>query len=222
MIPSASVPTGYSTAHLDALSFIDRMATSLDLPVVVNVSQGMNAGAHDGKSALEIGFDEFCRADGHPAGSWSNRRATSGTSAATRSSACRRAGPMIWSGDARRGRSRAVKLELWWDSANEYRFQLRSPKGESSAWVDRRHPTAEDSFLGHGAYRIELVPSHVDNGDKLLRIQFSSGKAMRAEPNQWTLAIEAVRVRRAGEIHAWVERDTLARTPSSSATTPRR
>ena len=29
VIPSAGVPTGYSTAHLDALSFIDRMATSL-------------------------------------------------------------------------------------------------------------------------------------------------------------------------------------------------
>jgi subtilisin family serine protease len=207
VIPSAGVPTGYSTAHLDALSFIDRMATSLDLPVVVNVSQGMNAGAHDGKSALEIGFNEFCsggRAPGRivvkSAGNERDKRGHAKLSVPPGG-----ADDLVW--QCPPGPSRAVKLELWWDSANEYRFQLRSPKGESTAWVDRRHPTAEDSFLGHGAYRIELVPSHVDNGDKLLRIQFSSGKAMHAQPNQWTLAIEAVRVCRAGEIHAWVERD---------------
>ena len=47
------------TAHLAALDFIDRTATSLALPVVVNVSQGKNAGAHDGQSSLEVGFDDF-------------------------------------------------------------------------------------------------------------------------------------------------------------------
>ena len=31
------------------------------MPVVVNVSQGMNAGAHDGKSMLEVAFDEFSK-----------------------------------------------------------------------------------------------------------------------------------------------------------------
>jgi hypothetical protein len=57
VIPRASGPIGYSAAHLDALEFIDRMATSLDLPVVVNVSEpGHERGAHDGKSALEVGF----------------------------------------------------------------------------------------------------------------------------------------------------------------------
>ena len=29
------------------------------MPVVVNISQGMNAGAHDGRSALELGFEHF-------------------------------------------------------------------------------------------------------------------------------------------------------------------
>jgi hypothetical protein len=59
VISKGDQPTGYSDANLAALSFIDQRAASLNKPVVVNLSQGMNAGAHDGKSALEIAFDEF-------------------------------------------------------------------------------------------------------------------------------------------------------------------
>jgi len=105
------------------------------------------------------------------------------------------------------GRSRAMNLELWWNSANEYRFQLRSPEGESSARVDRKHPAAEDHFTGQGKYWLELVPSHIDNGDKLLRIRFTCGNSLRPEANRWTLAIEAAGVRSAGDINAWIERD---------------
>jgi endonuclease G len=206
VIPRASGPTGYSAAHMDSLKFIDRIATSLDLPVVVNVSQGMNAGAHDGKSALEIGFNAFCGGGRVPGRvvvkSAGNERTKRGHAKLTVPPGG--ADELVWRCPA--GRSREVKLELWWSSANEYRFQLQSPKGESSAWVDRRHPVAEDLFPGHGKYLIELVPAHVDNGDKLLRIQFTTGSPMRADEH-WTLAIEAVTVRFAGDIHAWIERD---------------
>ena len=59
IISSSDELTGYSHAHMAALKFIDKIATELDMPVVANVSQGMNAGAHDGKSLVEIGFDGF-------------------------------------------------------------------------------------------------------------------------------------------------------------------
>jgi subtilisin family serine protease len=50
---------GYSKTHVDALAFIRATAEEADAPVVVNVSPGMNAGAHDGSSLLELGFDAF-------------------------------------------------------------------------------------------------------------------------------------------------------------------
>src|SRR3954468_7564135 len=207
VIPSASEPTGYSTAHLDALNFIDRVATSFDLPVVVNVSQGMNAGAHDGKSALEIGFETFCENGRRPGRvvvkSAGNERIKRGHAKLTVPPGG--ADDLVW--QCMPGRSRAMNLELWWNSANEYRFQLRSPKGESSARVDRKHPAAEDHFTGQGKYWLELVPSHIDNGDKLLRIRFTCGNSLRPEANRWTLAIEAAGVRSAGDINAWIERD---------------
>lgn len=87
VIPKDDGPPGYSVSHLDALKFIDQKATELGLPVVVNVSQGMNAGAHDGLSSLERDFDEFCNSGrGDAAASWSSPRGTSATSVATPSS----------------------------------------------------------------------------------------------------------------------------------------
>jgi subtilisin family serine protease len=59
VISRADQPTGYSDAHVAALAFIDHMATDLNKPVVVNLSQGMNAGAHDGLSTVEAMFDNF-------------------------------------------------------------------------------------------------------------------------------------------------------------------
>jgi endonuclease G len=206
VIPRASGPTGYSAAHLGALAFIDRTATALGLPVVVNVSQGMNTGAHDGKSALEVGFDAFCRGGRAPGRvvvkSAGNERGKRGHAKLTVPPGG--ADELVWRCQA--GRSRLVKLELWWCAANAYRFRLECPTGECSAWVDRRHPTVEGLFPGRGEYRIELVPAHVDNGDKLLRIQLATGSPKRAEED-WTLAIEAVDVRRADDMHAWIERD---------------
>ena len=137
VISNGDQPTGYSHAHLAALAFVDRMAEDLGEPVVVNLSQGMNAGTHDGKSALEIAFDMFAKGGRVPGRvvvkSAGNERDKKG-----------HAKLAIPAGGADRlkwrcqpGASR-VHLELWWHSANHYRFQLRSPSGDLSDWVDEK------------------------------------------------------------------------------------
>ena len=57
---------GYSTSHVDALTYIAGEADRLKTPVVVNVSLGMNAGAHDGTSNLEAAFDNFSEGGRRP------------------------------------------------------------------------------------------------------------------------------------------------------------
>src|SRR5262249_55013964 len=61
VIPSIDVPDvvsiGYSNSHTLALEYIGKVADEENLPVVINVSQGQNAGAHDGTSNLEKAFD---------------------------------------------------------------------------------------------------------------------------------------------------------------------
>ena len=207
VISRSGEPTGYSEAHLAALEFIDSTATMLGLPVVVNVSQGMNAGAHDGQSSLEVGFDAFCKGGRTPGRivvkSAGNERDKRGHAKLTVPPGG--ADELVWQCPA--GLPRTVKLELWWDGTNEYRFRLRSPKGELSEWVDLTQQVAEEYFKGQGNYRIELIPHHVDNGDKLLRVEITCGYSQQAEPDEWTLAVEAAAVRVPGDIHAWIERD---------------
>jgi Lipase (class 3)/Subtilase family len=59
--PGDPISLGYSNSHVDALSFLYAAAKSeaigAGLPMAVNVSLGMNAGAHDGLSTLKSAFD---------------------------------------------------------------------------------------------------------------------------------------------------------------------
>lgn len=212
VIARSGEATGYSEAHLAALDFIDGTANMLGLPVVVNVSQGMNAGAHDGQSLLEIGFDGFS-AGGRRHGrvvvkSAGNERDTHGHARLTVPPGA--ADDLVW--ECPPGGPRTVNLELWWNAANAYRFQLRPPAGPPSEWVDRGTPAVSGDVDGHGPYKIELVPAHIDNGDAQLKVQFACGGSARDEPDTWSLTVEAVQVQAAGNIEAWIERHAAPRT----------
>lgn len=52
---------GFSNGHIEALGFIGDRAAELGLPVVVNISNGENSGAHDGTSTVEQSCAEFVR-----------------------------------------------------------------------------------------------------------------------------------------------------------------
>jgi subtilisin family serine protease len=203
VISKGDQPTGYSHANLAALSFIDQMAESLNKPVVVNLSQGMNAGAHDGKSALETAFDEFSNGGRKPGRvvvkSAGNERVKRGHAKVTVPDGG--AESLTWRCPP--GPSR-VQLELWWSSANQYRFRLTSPSGDPSEWVERKNPAPSGVFTNHGPFQLNFVERHPDNGDSLLKIVVND--AASPTPTEWSLDIEAVKVPAQGNIHAWIER----------------
>src|SRR5262249_48083039 len=71
--PGSPPSIGYSLSHIDALFFLklvaqgaNKILTGAALPIVVNVSLGMNAGAHDGSSALEGAFDSITTGGSEP------------------------------------------------------------------------------------------------------------------------------------------------------------
>lgn len=57
--PTDPYSIGYSASLIAALQYIKDFAIRRDLPVVVNLSQGLNAGGHDGTSIVEVAFDKF-------------------------------------------------------------------------------------------------------------------------------------------------------------------
>jgi subtilisin family serine protease/tetratricopeptide (TPR) repeat protein len=226
VISSSDQPTGYSDSHIAALKFIDQVATDRGLPVVVNVSQGMNAGAHDGRSALELGFEQFCvksgrvvvksagneREDRHGQSRGGHARVPPLLTGAVE--------PLIWR--CQPSLFTRPRFELWWNSANRYSFRLfeplqlppqsavpqpaaAEPRGVSEV-VDRNNPEVEGRFKGKGSYRMSFVPEHPDNGDSVLKVEVSGSKS-QIEPVDWKLEIKAQRVSEQTDLHAWIERD---------------
>lgn len=197
---------GYSNAHLDALAFIDAVATDLKLPVVVNVSKGMNAGAHDGQSALEVGFDEFSRGGRKPGRvvvkSAGNERNKNGHAevpvpqgGAQRLSWTRKA-QTYWNFE---------RIELWWNAANVLRFRLGSPAGVWSNWVSDAVPDVSGTLAGGGAFRMQLAKRHIDNGDSLLRVEIGDS-VTGVVAGTWMLDLVAEAVPAGGPVHAWIAR----------------
>jgi subtilisin family serine protease len=205
VIPRSSEPIGYSKTHVDALLFIERTAAERRLPVVVNVSQGMNAGAHDGTSKLEAAFDGFLQG-GTAAGrvivkSAGNERGKNGHA---RLSILSDSGDELrWVRDPK-AISPREQLELWWSSANQLEFQLVSPTVVESGWVGASHPEETGDLNGDGHFRLKFDQSHPDNGDSQLLVELDGTIA----PGPWLLRIRSYVVLDDGTIDAWIERSS--------------
>lgn len=198
---------GYSNSHIDALKFIQDFAHSQKMPVVVNVSLGMNAGAHDGTSALETAFDEFSKGGREPGyvivKSAGNEHGMDGH--ARLKIAKHSKDDLSWS-------SKSVKrdedvIELWFKPSDELRFRLQNPQGEKSAWVDQANSIDAAKFSSGNGYQLAFVRYHGDNGDSRLVVTVTPGLNVSGiAAGTWRLEIESFEIRSGGRIDAWVER----------------
>jgi len=205
--PTDPYSIGYSNSHIDALTYIKQFAQQQGLPVVVNVSQGMNAGAHDGTSALEAAFDNFSAGGREPGyvivKSAGNERGYDGH--AELSVAANSADTLEWYCN-KSNRGPAV-IELWFKSCDEMEFRLKDPRGSSSKTVTSRHDIDSGSFSSGNTYDISYERYHHDNGDSQLLINIKPGSARHIQAGGWVLEITGRQIKSGGEIHAWIERN---------------
>jgi subtilisin family serine protease len=210
VISGGDEPTGYSDAHLAALKFIDQKATELGKPVVVNLSQGMNTGAHDGQSALEVAFDMFSEGGRKPGRvvvkSAGNERGNAKKGHARLSVPQGEERELVWKCPPVNA---GMRVELWWSAVSQYRFQLKSPNGAVSDWVDEKNPSVSGYFKKRGSYQLQLVKRHIDNGDSVLKIEANNGFSSALD-SDWTLVVQAVKVAEPDGIHAWLERSAVS------------
>jgi subtilisin family serine protease len=200
------VSIGYSKSHVDALAFVRQVAGELGLPVVVNVSQGMNAGAHDGTSLLERAFDAFSdggRAPGRVVvKSSGNERAKQGHAQLKLGQEAEDS--LVWEGDSVRS---SDVLELWFSSRNDYSFKLVAPSGEATPAVSPDSAVLIGHVLRSGNHvDLSYTRFHHDAGDSRLLVAIRGGARGAVVNGRWTLVIVARRVVDAGDIHAWIER----------------
>jgi endonuclease G len=192
-----------SASMLDALSFVDRVAARIRLPLAISLSVDQQSGGRDGKSEFEVGVDavtEGGRKPGRvvvsPAGNRRGRRQHATVD--IRADAVARLG---WTSD-----SNSVELELWAAPENSYRFRLAGPDARRTAWVDSSQPDLSGAFDGGGQYYLSVTKRHVDNGDTRFVLRLENLE--RVGSRSWQLEIEAQTVASSNPIQAWIGSDS--------------
>ena len=204
--PDDPFSIGYSNSHVDALSFIESEANRVKLPVVVNVSLGMNAGAHDGSSNLEAAFDNFSGGGRLPGRvvvkSAGNERGKDGHAQFVMAN--KSAQVLTWT--SHQSHSGPDVVELWFRACDDLKFRLVDPTGGTSPWVEANE--SKDGTLSSG-YRFGMSYDkfHWDNGDSRVLVTISTGQNSSIGPGNWRLDVEAKTVLSDGVVHAWIERD---------------
>lgn len=205
--PGDPFSLGYSTSHCDALAYVRAIAGRLDLPVVVNVSQGMNAGAHDGTSLLEAAFDEFTGGGRDPGvavvKAAGNERSIPGHARIAMGST---------SLDAIAWQSKALPrtqdmFELWFEACDEFRFTVVDPQGERAGPVSWSDPDMSATLQSGNQIEMTYTRYHHDNGDSRLVLTVDIGSGAQITPGDWQLEVESGRVVSDGIVDAWVERN---------------
>lgn len=198
---------GYSNSHVDALSFIQSAAAREGLPVAVNVSLGMNAGAHDGSSTLEAAFDAFTGMGRLPGvvlvKSAGNERGHKGHASVDV--------PQNGFADITWESSPETRdedyIEVWFNAFDDIEFTLLDPAGNASTAVSATNPEVETTLNGNFC-RLRLTLNHRDNGDNLLLVTIEADDDNPIQGGLWTLRLlgKTILSPGAGVVHAWVER----------------
>lgn len=187
---------GFAKSHVDALTFIDKVAG--ERPAVVNVSAGIAAGAHDGSSTLEAGFDAFTRG-GHALG----RVVVKSAGNAHDANHYRRF-------NLPSGQEVTVKLlpspvecgpatvEIWFSSAHHVELTLTEGERPDSFTLSQR---VNRGFLEtqKGKAVLSYERFHRDNGDSLLLLSLPETQV------GFDLRFSGVLIRGVGTMDLWVE-----------------
>jgi subtilisin family serine protease len=200
----ADVPIGGSAFLVDAIKYIVGIARAKEKPVVINISQGDNLGAHDGTSLLERAIDNVI---------------VEGDVLVVVSAGNERNGPVSHhaSGTVEQDKEFVVPfviddrapldgdtMELWYSSGDLFQVRLKTPSGWTSNLFSPGTSTAVKFLAGTEA----LVTSETNNpvnGDNSIGIVFQKGEGW--ETGTWELILKGQQVQR-GKFDVWVGRVT--------------
>lgn len=203
---------GYSFTHVNALAFLKRAAEGGNAvsqeayPIAINVSLGMNAGAHDGSTLLEAAFDGISGGGREPGivivKSAGNERGHGGHAS------IKPFGAQIIFWDSSAQARPLDYLEAWYDKMDDLAFILRDPKGNASDEIHIAEDPAKRRFEGVlGGNFVELnIARGRDLGDNCLMITVKPLGSTQIQAGRWGLEVRAQRVGQGKPLHIWAER----------------
>lgn len=202
---------GYSVSHVDALHFLKSVAAGGNAvlsdarPIVVNVSLGMNAGAHDGSSTLEAAFDAVSNSGRDPGFVIVKSAGNECQEAGHARERVIQGGVVRVRWDSNSQFRFQDYLEVWYSSLDTLRFELVDPAGNRSETVSLTNPVV-DQVLGGNLCQLRLTDLHADNGDNRLTITLLP-QSTTLQPGIWELCIEGVAINSSdGVVDVWMER----------------
>ena len=191
---------GGSAFVVDALAFIHSHAQGK--PVVVNISQGDNLGAHDGTSLLERAIDWFVEQQNvvivNSAGNQSGQaHHTEGMVLPNRDSEV----PFTLKLEEKH-QVDDDEIDIWYDGKDRFGLALEAPSGWRSEFLQ---PNAADTIVLPNGTKAEVFSElhHPDNQDNRIAIVLKKGDGWEA--GSWKLILRGDQVER-GVFHGWVER----------------
>jgi hypothetical protein len=171
--------------------------------VVVNISQGLQSGGHDGNSLIEKTLDRFSNQAKDPgvvivtsAGNSRDKKSHAKLIASTKS-------PNFLCWQAMNLYRDKHRIELWFNPQNLMKFRLinPSPSNEESRWVSPDQVKEDYTFTTNDACELRYK---VKNGS--LAITIASFNNQLIEIGEWKLEIVGVSLKYpADDIHAWIQ-----------------
>lgn len=199
------VPVGGSAYVLDAIEYIRKHTEASGRPVVINLSQGDNLGAHDGTSLLERAIDHVV---------------DEGRVLVVVSAGNERGGPACHHAQGKveqgcelvvlfalmLGSGRSVDsdtIELWYHGGDRFAVALQTPGGKRSNFVQPDGAVVVIEFPAGNCAHIYSQTGHPTNGDNRVSIILKEGEGWEA--GVWQLILRGDRVER-GDFDVWADR----------------
>jgi subtilisin family serine protease len=199
------VPVGGSAYVLDAIGYVRQHAGNSGRPVVINISQGDNLGAHDGTSLLERAIDHVVEEGrvlvvvsagnerGGPASHHARGRVEQGRELALSFALATGQGRCV-DGDT---------IELWYRGGDRFAVALQAPCGARSEFVGPDGPGGVLEFPAGCRARVYSETNHPTNGDNLVRVVLERGEGRGT--GLWELILRGDSVQ-CGDFDAWADR----------------
>jgi subtilisin family serine protease len=199
--------TGSPAGYRMALDLIEKRATTLDLPVVVNISNGVSGGAHDGTAPVEMDCGRFVskpwRVIVKSAGNERNegRHAKFSVDQPTHTKVLR------WESKPTTNPPRTGEtdeLEIWCGAFNRYEFILEDPdRGKSTPFPISKPNNEHLSTQNDLECNYERLST--DNRKKSrIVVRIKPGKKMAVQPGEWKLYIRPETFLGPDNMHAWL------------------
>ena len=190
-----------------ALSYIERIAAQHNnLPVVINVSNGVEDGGRDGRAPLEALFEDFLdrgKREGFViVKSAGNKRDKKHHASLSLSSGM--AETLKW--QVAKKNSKHCEIQLWFNQSCQLDITLYDPDGNLVSTLGYSSSTYRDmGYCPNGnSFFMRYVVNPSDNEDSYVDIVITNGKQDSIKRNNWALKIKAVNTFKESEIHAWI------------------